>query len=200
MTSGYGCKTGGRRTLSQPGVLIAGRYRLRSRIGAGGMGVVWESWDERLQRPVALKLLHRAPGLDEEQAKLANLRAMREARITARLHHRYAVPVFDAVEHEGQACLVMPLIPSMPLDVVLRDAGPLSVAEAVQVGHQIASALAAAHHAGIVHRDVKPSNILVTEDGTALISDFGIAHALGEGTLTNTGLIHGTPAYLAPEV
>ena len=186
--------------MSEPGVLIAGRYRLRSRIGAGGMGAVWESWDERLQRPVALKLLHRTPGLDEEQARLANLRAMREARITARLHHRYAVPVFDVVEHEGQACLVMPLLPSMTLAAVLRDGGPLSVAETVQVGRQIASALAAAHQAGIVHRDVKPDNILVTEDGTALISDFGIAHALGEGTLTNTGLIHGTPAYLAPEV
>jgi serine/threonine protein kinase len=164
------------------------------------MGAVWEAWDERLQRPVALKLLHRESSLDEVGADLANQRAMREARITARLHHRYAVPVFDVIEHDGQVCLVMPFLPSMTLAAVLREAGALSVSEAVQVGAQIASALAAAHRAGIVHRDVKPGNILITEDGAALISDFGIAHALGDVTLTTTGLIHGTPAYLAPEV
>jgi eukaryotic-like serine/threonine-protein kinase len=186
--------------LDGQGELIAGRYRLRSRVGAGGMGVVWEAWDERLHRAVAVKLLRPAPGLDEEQANIANQRAMREARITARLHHRYAVPVFDVVEHEGQACLVMPFLPSVTLAAVLREAGTLSVAEAGQVGGQIGSALAAAHDAGIVHRDVKPGNVLITEDGTALISDFGIAHAFDEATLTGTGLIHGTPAYLAPEV
>ena len=186
--------------MSGPGLLVAGRYRLRSRIGAGGMGVVWEAWDERLERPVALKLLHREPGLDEAEADLANRRVMREARITARLHHRYAVPVYDVIEHEGQAGLVMPFLPSMTLAAILRETGPLSVGEASKVGAQVGSALTAAHSAGIVHRDVKPGNILITEDGTALISDFGIAHALGDATLTTTGLIHGTPAYLAPEV
>jgi serine/threonine protein kinase len=125
---------------------------------------------------------------------------MREARITARLHHPYAVPVFDVVEHEGQPCLIMQFIPSITLAAVLAEGGPLQPAEAAQVGAQIASALAAAHAVGIAHRDVKPGNILIAEDGEALISDFGIARALGDATLTTTGMVHGTPAYLAPEV
>jgi serine/threonine protein kinase len=164
------------------------------------MGSVWEAWDERLERRVALKLLHRPSGLSTTEADLASLRAMREARITARLFHRHAVQVFDVVEHEGQPCLIMQFIPSITLSAVLAEGGPLKPDEAAQVGGQIASALAAAHAAGIVHRDVKPGNILIAEDGNALISDFGIARALGDATLTTTGMVHGTPAYLAPEV
>ena len=125
---------------------------------------------------------------------------MREARITARLHHRYAVPVFDVIEHDGQPCLIMQFIPSMTLTAVLQEGGPLLPGEAAKLGAQVGSALAAAHEAGIVHRDVKPGNILVADDGSALISDFGISHALGDATLTDTGVVHGTPAYLAPEV
>jgi serine/threonine protein kinase len=126
---------------------------------------------------------------------------MREARITARLHHPHAVPVFDAVESDGQPCLIMQYLPSIPLSAVLRQRGPLPVAEVARFGAEVASALAAAHQLGIVHRDVKPGNVLIAdEDGRALISDFGISHALGDATLTSTGLVHGTPAFLAPEV
>src|SRR4051794_21820788 len=164
------------------------------------MGVVWEALDERLERPVAVKQLRPQLALSPEEAELAKNRAMREARINARLHHRNAVPVFDVVEHEGQPCLIMQFLPSVPLSAVLREGGSLSVPEAARVGAQVASALAAAHGLGIVHRDVKPGNILIADDGTALISDFGISHALGDATLTSTGLVHGTPAYLAPEV
>src|SRR5215218_4413293 len=164
------------------------------------MGAVWEAWDERLERRVALKQLHPQSGLSRSDAELANLRAMREARITARLHHPHAVPVFDVVEHEGQACLIMQFIPSLTLSAVLAEGGPLAPNEAAQVGAQIAGALAAAHALGIVHRDVKPGNILIAEDGTALISDFGISRALGDVTLTTSGMVHGTPAFLAPEV
>src|SRR4051794_27672075 len=164
------------------------------------MGVVWEAWDERLERPVAVKQLRAQVGLTPDEAELAKNRAMREARITARLHHRNAVPVFDVVEHEGQPCLIMQFVPSVPLSTVLRDAGTLTPAEAAKVGGQIASALAAAHELGIVHRDIKPGNILISDDGTAMISDFGISHALGDATLTSTGMFHGTPAYLSPEV
>src|SRR5829696_6062640 len=164
------------------------------------MGAVWEAWDERLERRVALKQLHHQSGLSRSDAELANLRAMREARITARLHHPHAVPVFDVVEHEGQACLIMQFIPSLTLSAVLAEGGPLEPNEAAQVGAQIAGALAAAHALGIVHRDVKPGNILIAEDGTALISDFGISRALGDATLTTSGMVHGTPAFLAPEV
>jgi serine/threonine protein kinase len=164
------------------------------------MGAVWQAWDERLQRTVALKQLPLAPGLTPADADLANQRAMREARITARLSHPYAISVYDVVEHEGRPCIVMQFLPSVTLASVLTDVGTLKSEEATQVGSQIASALAAAHQAGITHRDVKPGNILIADDGTALISDFGISHALGDATLTSTGLIHGTPAFIAPEV
>ena len=180
--------------------VIAGRYRLISQVGAGGMGVVWEAWDERLERRVAAKQLRVPPGLSEVEAELATQRAMREARITAQLHHRYAVSVFDVVDDDGQPCLIMPFVPSVTLAAVLREGGPLQVHEAAQVGAEVASALSAAHRLGIVHRDVKPGNILIADDGSALISDFGISRALGDATLTSTGLVHGTPAYLPPEV
>jgi eukaryotic-like serine/threonine-protein kinase len=180
--------------------LIADRYRLRHVVGSGGMGVVWEAWDERLERRVALKQLHRQAGASTVEAELANRRAMREARLTARLNHPHAVPVFDVVEQEGQLWLIMQFIPSITLADVLKAGGPLEPDEAAQVGAEVGSALAAAHAVGIVHRDVKPGNILIADDGTALISDFGIAHALGDATLTTRGLVHGTPAYLAPEV
>jgi eukaryotic-like serine/threonine-protein kinase len=180
--------------------LIADRYRLRHVVGRGGMGVVWEAWDEGLERRVALKQLHRQSGASTAEAELANKRAMREARLTARLNHTHAVPVFDVVEQEGQLWLIMPFIASITLADVLKAGGPLQPDEAAQVAAEVASALAAAHAVGIVHRDVKPGNILIADDGTALISDFGIAHALGDATLTMRGLVHGTPAYLAPEV
>jgi serine/threonine protein kinase len=125
---------------------------------------------------------------------------MREARLAARLEHRHAVTVYDVVEHEGQPCLVMELVPSQPLSEILHELGTLHEEEVATLGAQVASALAAAHAAGVVHRDVKPANILVADDGTARISDFGIAHAFGDTTLTSTGMLTGTPAYLAPEV
>ena len=125
---------------------------------------------------------------------------MREARITARLHHPHAVPVFDVVEHDGQPCLVMQYLPSRTLQEVLAESGTMPVDEAALIGAEVGSALAAAHAAGVVHRDVKPANILITEDGSAKISDFGISHVLGDARLTSTGMLTGTPAYLAPEV
>jgi hypothetical protein len=186
--------------VSAPQFLLGGRYRLDRVIASGGMGVVWEAWDERLGRPVAIKQLHPVAGVPAEEAELAKQRAMREARITARLHHPHAVPAFDAVEHEGQPCLVMPYLPSTPLSAVLEEHGTLPLAQAARIGAEVASALAAAHELGIVHRDVKPGNILITPDGAAHISDFGISHAMGDPTLTGTGTFQGTPAYLAPEV
>ena len=186
--------------MSAPQDLIAGRYRLVNLVGSGGMGSVWEAYDERLRRPVAVKQLHRPIGLPPAEADLANQRAMREARITARLNHRHAVTVFDVAEHEGQPCLIMQFLPSIPLSDVLRETGRLQPHEAAKVAAQVSSALAAAHAVDILHRDVKPGNILIAEDGTALISDFGIARALGDATLTTTGMVHGTPAFLAPEV
>ena len=186
--------------MSTPSTLIAGRYRLVKMLGAGGMGVVWQAWDERLERPVALKMLRTQPELTERDRDIATDRAMREARINAGLQHRHAVTVFDVVEHEGQPCLVMQLVESTPLSILLREHGTLTPNEVARIGAQVSSALAEAHKMRIVHRDVKPGNILITDDGSAMISDFGISYALGDPTITATGIIHGTPAYLAPEV
>ncbi|MET0888412.1 MAG: serine/threonine-protein kinase [Mycetocola sp.] len=186
--------------MSTPSTLVADRYRLVAMLGAGGMGIVWHAWDERLHRDVALKMLRTQPELTDVERQLATDRAMREARITAGLHHPHAVTVFDVVEHEGQPCIVMQLIESTPLSTLLREHGTMTPAETARIGAQVGSALAAAHKLRIVHRDVKPGNILITADGSAMISDFGISHALGDATITATGMMHGTPAYLAPEV
>jgi eukaryotic-like serine/threonine-protein kinase len=180
--------------------VIGGRYRLVRQLAAGGMGTVWEGWDERLQRPVAVKQLHLHSGLSKETAEVAVQRAMREARLTARLHHPNAVQVFDVVDHDGQPCLIMQYVPSTSLQEIVRTRGPLPAPEVARIGTQVAAALAAAHRAGIVHRDVKPGNVLIADDGTAKITDFGISHAFDDVSLTSTGMVTGTPAYLAPEV
>lgn len=163
------------------------------------MGVVWEAHDERLNRPVAVKQLRKQHGLTETETDVVVQRAMREARINARLHHPYAVSVFDVVEHEGMPCIVMELVPSVSLTEATRELGALTPSEAARVGSQVAAALAAAHALGIVHRDVKPGNVLIGDDGAARICDFGISRAFGDATLTMTGMLTGTPAYLAPE-
>ncbi|MDQ1744746.1 MAG: eukaryotic-like serine/threonine-protein kinase, partial [Pseudonocardiales bacterium] len=146
------------------------------------------------------KQLRPQPGLSDAETELISQRAMREARITARLHHQHAVPVYDVVSYDGQPCLIMQYLPSTSLQTIVNDRGPMPPSEAARIGGQVAAALAAAHAAGIVHRDVKPGNVLITEDGSAKITDFGISHALGDTTLTSTGMVTGTPAYLAPEV
>lgn len=186
--------------MNTPPDLVADRYRLVKMLGSGGMGVVWQAWDERLHRTVALKMLRPQPDLSDEEREVATKRATREARISAGLHHPHAVPVFDVVEHEGQPCIVMQLIDSTPLSSLLQEHGNFTPQETARVGAEVGAALAAAHRRKIVHRDVKPGNILIRDDGSAMISDFGIAQALGDTTITATGLVHGTPAYLAPEV
>lgn len=186
--------------MTDEGELIAGRYRLVSRVGAGAMGVVWQARDERLQRTVAVKQLLLYSGMSEIEADEANRRAMREGRIAARLHHPHAITVYDVAEHEGKPCLIMEYLHSESLSTVLETRGPLPPEEVARIGSQLASALTAAHAAGIVHRDIKPANVLLAEDGTAKITDFGISRAIGDGTLTATGILAGTPAYLAPEI
>ncbi|MGH3858362.1 serine/threonine-protein kinase, partial [Actinokineospora sp.] len=181
-------------------VMVAGRYRLGSRIGSGAMGVVWQAHDDRLHRTVAVKQLLSQPGLSAEQAEEARQRAMREGRIAARLAHPNAITVYDVAEHDGEPWLIMEYLPSKSLATVLNEREFLAPVEAARIGSQVAAALVAAHAAGIVHRDVKPANVLLGEDGTVKITDFGISRATGDITVTATGMLAGTPAYLAPEV
>ncbi|MFL6140903.1 MAG: protein kinase domain-containing protein [Labedaea sp.] len=180
--------------MAGQGELVAGRYRLLTRIGRGAMGVVWQASDERLDRTVAVKQLLADP--DECPEDLAH----REGRVSARLRHPNAIMVHDSLEHDGRHYLVMEYFPSSSLAALVTDGGPLPAERVAHIGCQVAAALAAAHGAGIVHRDVKPGNVLVDANDRAKIADFGIARALGDGTMTGGTLIVGTPAYLAPEV
>jgi len=180
--------------------LIAGRYTLEAEIGRGGMGAVWRGRDEVLGRTVALKRIGVAPGGITPDA----LRAEREAKLAAKLNHANVVAVFDLVEEvqDGRSAqwLVMEHVAGTDLAELVRQRGRLSPDQAAPILAQTASALAAAHAAGIVHRDVKPSNILVAPDGQVKLSDFGIARTSADPALTQTGLVTGSPAYLSPEV
>lgn len=186
--------------LASPGLLVADRYQLRSQVGVGAMGAVWLAQDQRLNRSVALKQVVLAAGLDHRQATEARQRILREGRIAARLQHPHAVSIYDVTMHDGEPWLVMEYVPSRSLANVLTDEGLLSDTQAARIGMQLADALNAAHQAGIVHRDVKPGNVLITDDGTAKLVDFGIARAAGDITVTQTGVLTGTPDYFAPEV
>ncbi|MCT2588137.1 serine/threonine-protein kinase [Actinophytocola gossypii] len=186
--------------MTAEGGLVAGRYRLGQRLGSGAMGIVWQAHDERLHRTVAIKQMLLQPGLTDAQAEESRRRSMREGRIAARLAHPNAITVYDVAEHDGDPWLIMEYLPSKSLATVLSERGTLPPAEAAAIGAQVASALVAAHAAGIVHRDIKPANVLLAEDGTVKITDFGISRATGDVTVTATGMLAGTPAYLAPEV
>ncbi|MEU0508521.1 protein kinase [Amycolatopsis sp. NPDC006125] len=183
-------------TVDGAGNLLAGRYRLESRVGAGGTGVVWLARDERLERQVAVKQLWPGPAQSEQ----ARQRILREGRNAARLRHPNVVTVHDVAEHNGQPVLVMEYVPSRSLAEVVAEQGLLTPEAVARIGLQAAGALAAAHAAGIVHRDVKPGNLLVADDGTVKIADFGISRATGDSALTQGGLVSGTPMFLAPEI
>src|SRR5688500_1350096 len=192
------------RPVTTPGRLVAGRYRLQSQLGGGGMGTVWLARDELLGRQVAIKQVLTAHGISAGEADQQRQRALREGRIAARLSHPHAISVYDVALESGQPWLVLEYLPSRSLAAVLNEDGALRVDQVAQIGAQVADALAATHAAGIVHRDVKPANVLIGEggrvEGLVKITDFGISHASGDVTLTQTGQITGTPAFLAPEV
>ncbi|RSD22156.1 serine/threonine-protein kinase [Amycolatopsis eburnea] len=187
--------------MSDEGRLVADRYRIVGRIGTGAMGAVWQAHDEVLGRTVAIKQLLLQPHLDEHDKEDARQRTMREGRIAARLHHPNAISVFDVVtDDNGQPCLIMEYLNSTSLAAVLQERRTLPPTEVARIGAQVAAALREAHAVGIVHRDIKPGNILLAGNGTVKITDFGISRAKDDVTVTKTGMIAGTPAYLAPEV
>jgi eukaryotic-like serine/threonine-protein kinase len=177
------------------GDLIGGRYLLQRSVGRGAMGTVWLGTDQTLHRDVAVKQMGSIPS--EDAAGTA--RAMREARSAAAMNHRNAVSIYDVVDHENAPWLVMEYFPSRTLGDIIKEDGPMSPERAAHIGAQVADALSDAHKLGIMHRDVKPGNVLVGDGDHAKISDFGIARAEMDATLTQTGMMTGTPAYLAPE-
>ncbi|MGK3205356.1 serine/threonine-protein kinase [Amycolatopsis sp. MEPSY49] len=180
--------------------MVAGRYRLRSVLGSGSMGTVWSAYDEFLHRQVAVKEMKVPPGIPASQADELRERTLREARAIAVLSHPNVIILHDVARENDQPFVVMELLPSRSLAHILRDHGPLTVEQAAAVGIAVASALEAAHAAGITHRDVKPGNVLVASDGRIKLTDFGIARNVSEATMTRTGIMLGSPAYIAPEV
>ncbi len=177
------------------GTTLSGRYRLEARIGAGGMSTVYRALDETLQRPVAIKLMNREVASASEELE----RFRREARAVAQLSHPHIVGVIDASEDEGRPYIVFEYVEGETLKDRIRRQGRLPVAEAVAYAIEIARALGAAHARHIVHRDVKPQNVLIDEEGSAKVTDFGIARTLDEEGLTADGRVLGTTDYVSPE-
>ncbi len=185
-------------TVSDPlvGRLLDGRYAVRSRIARGGMATVYLAIDQRLERDVAVKVMHAGLSADEDFVR----RFIREARSAARLSHPGIVQVFDQGEDDGIVFLAMEHVAGRTLRDLMRERGPLSAREALDVLEPVLDALAAAHRAGIVHRDIKPENVLLADDGRVKVADFGLARAVSTSTVASqTGVLLGTVAYLAPE-
>lgn len=178
--------------------LIAGQYLLIEQVGRGGFAVVWRARDDRLRRDVAVKQLFLPPHFTDEQRHEHRARTLREARSAARLTHPGVVTVYDVVEHDGCPWIIMEFVPGRTLGQIVRTEGPLPPARAAEVGLRVLDALRAAHAAGVLHRDVKPSNVIVG-DGRVVLGDFGIARIEGDDDLTESGIVMGAPSYTAPE-
>ncbi|MFI8342060.1 serine/threonine-protein kinase [Streptomyces sp. NPDC085639] len=179
--------------------LVAGRYRLLSRLGEGGMGTVWRARDETLHREVAVKEVRAPVGLRAGDITRMYSRLEREAWAAARIPDRNVVTVHDVVMEDDRPWIVMELIRGQSLADLLRAEGPLTPRHAARIGAEVLSALRAAHAAGVEHRDVKPANVLLAQDGRVVLSDFGIAMVEGSTALTMTGEVVGSPEYLPPE-
>ena len=192
MVSPGGQRAGGR--------VLARRYHLKRVLGRGAMGAVWEAEDTFLRRTVAVKEVVLPGSLSPEERAVSCERTLREARAIARLGHPNVVTLFDVLDEDARPWVVMELVPSRSLAEVIKEDGPLHPLRVATVGLAILGALEAAHAAGITHRDVKPGNILLGHDGRVKLTDFGIARAAGDDTITGTGLLVGSPSYIAPEI
>jgi serine/threonine protein kinase len=179
--------------------LLAGRYRLGKVLGRGGMGTVWRAQDETLGRTVAVKELRFPSNIDEEEKRRLITRTLREAKAIARIRNNSAVTVFDVVQEDDRPWIVMELVEGKSLAEVIREDGLLEPKRAAEVGLAVLDVLRSAHREGILHRDVKPSNVLIAEDGRVVLTDFGIAQVEGDPSITSTGMLVGAPSYISPE-
>jgi eukaryotic-like serine/threonine-protein kinase len=184
----------------ETGRLLGGRYRLADVLGRGGMGTVWRARDEVLGRTVAVKELRFPSDIDEDDKRRLVTRTLREAKAIARIRSGSAVTVFDVVDEDDRPWIVMELVEGRSLADVIREDGPVTPRRAAEIGLAILDVLRAAHREGIVHRDVKPSNVLLEEDtGRVVLTDFGIAKVEGDPSVTSTGMLVGAPSYISPE-
>ncbi|MFI7099928.1 protein kinase [Streptomyces sp. NPDC050161] len=181
------------------GRLLAGRYRLAGVLGRGGMGTVWRARDEVLGRTVAVKELRFPGGVEEDEKRRLITRTLREAKAIARIRNNGAVTVYDVVDEDDRPWIVMELVEGRSLAELVRDDGPLTPRRAAEVGLAVLDVLRAAHREGILHRDVKPSNVLMSDDGRVVLTDFGIAQVEGDPSVTSTGMLVGAPSYISPE-
>ncbi|MCA2225827.1 serine/threonine-protein kinase [Nonomuraea aurantiaca] len=179
--------------------LLAERYELIAPLGRGTMGTVWRARDRALGREVAVKEIRQDPGLTEEQRAELRERMVREGRIAARINHPSVAAIHDVLIHDNSPWIIMELIEARSLEQVIDDEGPLPPRLVAEIGVDLLGALRAAHSQGITHRDVKPGNVLITESGRVVLTDFGIAKAEGDSRLTKTGMVIGSPGYTAPE-
>ncbi|MEX1657669.1 serine/threonine-protein kinase [Streptomyces pseudovenezuelae] len=179
--------------------LLAGRYRLGGVLGRGGMGTVWRAEDETLGRTVAVKELRFPSSIDEDEKRRLITRTLREAKAIARIRNTSAVTVYDVVDEDDRPWIVMELVEGKSLAEVIREDGLLEPKRAAEVGLAILDVLRSAHREGILHRDVKPSNVLISEDGRVVLTDFGIAQVEGDPSITSTGMLVGAPSYISPE-
>ncbi|MPY33645.1 protein kinase [Streptomyces adustus] len=179
--------------------LVAGRYRLLSPLGEGGMGTVWRARDELLNREVAVKEVRAPAGLPTSDVERMYARLEREAWAAARISHRNVVTVYDVATEDGRPWIVMELVRGISLAELLETEGPLTPQRTAQIGVEVLAALRAAHEAGVLHRDVKPANVLLSNDGRVVLTDFGIARVEGSSALTMTGEVIGSPEFLPPE-
>ncbi|MFJ9074420.1 protein kinase [Streptomyces sp. NPDC102278] len=186
-------------TGQDEGRLLARRYRLGSVLGKGGMGTVWRAEDEILGRTVAVKELRFSMGVDEDEKRRLITRTLREAKAIARIRSGGAVTVYDVVDEDGRPWIVMELIEGPSLAEFVRERGPLTPRRAAEVGLAVLDVLRAAHDQGILHRDVKPSNVLIADSGRVVLTDFGIAQVEGDPSVTSTGMLVGAPSYISPE-
>ncbi|MBD0715607.1 serine/threonine-protein kinase, partial [Streptomyces sp. CBMA370] len=197
-----GTTRGADRTRKDPageGRLLAGRYRLGVVLGRGGMGTVWRAVDETLGRTVAVKELRFPSSIDEDEKRRLITRTLREAKAIARVRNNGAVTVYDVVDEDDRPWIVMELIEGKSLADAVREDGTLTPRRAAEVGLAILDVLRSAHREGILHRDVKPSNVLIAEDGRVVLTDFGIAQVEGDPSITSTGMLVGAPSYISPE-